>query len=141
MIHRFKVDKLIRDKLPGLMRQNNVTIFERVMETDEYRKRLKDKILEEAYEAFMAETESEHIEELADLLEVIHALGKVCGISIEEIDQKRLQKKEQKGGFEGRIYSPYVEVASDHENIRYYLSRPEQYPEMKQSSVDGIPSQ
>ena len=140
MRHRFKVDKLIRDKLPDLMRQNNVTIFERVMEIEEYRKRLKDKILEEAYEVVMAETESEHVEELADLLEVIHALGKVCGISIEEIDQQRLQKKEQKGGFEGRIYSPYVEVDSDHENINYYLARPEQYPEMKQSSVDVITS-
>jgi predicted house-cleaning noncanonical NTP pyrophosphatase (MazG superfamily) len=131
MKHRFKVDKLIRDRLPEVMRQIGVALSERVMESDEYFKRLKDKVLEEAEELFRAETESEHLEELADLLEVIHALGKACNISIEQIEQKRLHKREHKGGFEGKIYSHYVEVDSDHENINYYRMQPERYPEIK----------
>ena len=48
--HRFKVDKLIRDKLPQIMRASGIQVFERVMEKDEYLKRLKDKLLEEAKE-------------------------------------------------------------------------------------------
>lgn len=46
--HRFKVDKLIRDKLPQIMRSSGIQVFERVMGKDEYLKRLKDKLLEEA---------------------------------------------------------------------------------------------
>jgi predicted house-cleaning noncanonical NTP pyrophosphatase (MazG superfamily) len=131
MKYRFKVDKLIRDRLPEVMRQNNVAMCERVMDNAEYYSRLKDKVLEEADELFRAGTESEHLEELADLLEVIHALGKVYSISIEQIEEKRTQKRDQKGGFEGKIYSPYVEVDSSHENIQYYLDRPERYSEIQ----------
>jgi predicted house-cleaning noncanonical NTP pyrophosphatase (MazG superfamily) len=131
MKHRFKIDKLIRDKLPDLMRQNNVAFCERVMDDEEYRKSLKDKILEEANEVFLSETPGDLLEELADLLEVIHALGTVCGLTIEQIDQQRLQKKDQKGGFEGRIHCSYVEIDSAHEKIGYYRARPDQYPEMR----------
>lgn len=57
--HRFKVDKLIRDKLPQIMRSSGIQVFERVMEKDEYLKRLKDKLLEEAKEVIASGSEKE----------------------------------------------------------------------------------
>jgi predicted house-cleaning noncanonical NTP pyrophosphatase (MazG superfamily) len=38
--HRFKIDKLVRDKLPQLMRTSDIQVLERIMEKDEYLKRL-----------------------------------------------------------------------------------------------------
>ena len=55
--YRFKVDKLIRDKTPATLNKIDVALFERVLEQDEYRARLKDKLLEEANEVFEAKTE------------------------------------------------------------------------------------
>jgi predicted house-cleaning noncanonical NTP pyrophosphatase (MazG superfamily) len=128
--HRFKVDKLIRDKIPHLMRQQNIFYAEKIMDEEEYFRRLKDKIIEEAHEVVQALSEEEHLEELADLLEVIHALGTTCGFSFEQIDRKRLEKREHKGGFAKKIYSSHVEIDADHEGICYFRERKERYPEV-----------
>ena len=47
--------------------------------------------------------ESKSMEELADLLEVIHAVALARGSSIGEVEQIRIQKAEKRGGFEKRI--------------------------------------
>ncbi|WP_395463290.1 MazG-like family protein [Wolbachia endosymbiont of Cantharis cryptica] len=65
------------------------------MEKDEYIERLKDKLLEEAKEVIASKTPDENLEELADLLEVIHTLGKESGLSIEQIEEKRISKKQE----------------------------------------------
>lgn len=129
--YRFKVDKLIRDKLPDIMRKDGIFAFARVMETDEYVKRLKDKLLEEAKEVVEARNRSAIKEELADLLEVIHALSLAQGLSYQECEDARLKKKDKKGGFERCIYNAYVEMDSDNKSIGYYQARPDEYPEVK----------
>lgn len=103
--HRFKVDKLIRDKLPQIMRASGIQVFERVMEKDEYLKRLKDKLLEEAKEVIASGSEKEMREELADLLEVMLSLAKAYGMELADIQQAAEQKRADKGGFDNRIYN------------------------------------
>jgi predicted house-cleaning noncanonical NTP pyrophosphatase (MazG superfamily) len=131
----FKIDKLIRDLVPGIMRSRGVSVFERSMKGDEYIQRLKDKLLEEAQEVIEAKTPDEVSEELADLLEVIYALGKEYNLSMKQIEAKRLVKKQQDGGFDNRIYSSYIEMPSDNKDIGYFLARPEKYPEIKLSDT------
>ena len=43
------------------------------------------------------------MEELADLLEVMHAVALARGSSMEEIERIRIQKAEKRGGFAKRI--------------------------------------
>lgn len=129
--HRFKVNKLIRDKLPAIMRASGIQVFERIMEKDEYIKRLQDKLLEEAQEVISARSEKEICEELADLLEVMLALTRVYGIEFTDIQQTADQKRAEKGGFEAKIYNAFVEIGADNPNIGYYRDRPDQYPELK----------
>ena len=43
------------------------------------------------------------MEELADLLEVIHAVVLARGSSMDEVEQIRIQKDEKRGGFTKRI--------------------------------------
>ena len=128
--YRFSFAKLIRDKLPDIMRAKNINVLDYVMEQEEYVQELKQKLLEEAEEVVAATSESDITEELADIFEVAYALANAYGVSQEEIEKVRLQKRELRGGFKGRIYTTYVEMDEDNEEKEYYLERPEKYPEM-----------
>lgn len=127
-LKRFKVDKLIRDHLPEMMRNKGILVYERTMEQDEFIEKLKNKLQEEAEEAKNATNEKELTEELADMLEVIYALSKATGTSLEQIEKVRLAKQKTKGGFDKRIYNPYVEIEDSNPSIEYYLKKAEQYP-------------
>jgi predicted house-cleaning noncanonical NTP pyrophosphatase (MazG superfamily) len=66
--HRFKLDKLIRDKMPDLMRTHGAAVVDRIIENDEYLQRLQNKLFEEAQEVFESKNVDDIREELADLL-------------------------------------------------------------------------
>lgn len=128
--HRYKVDKLIRDKIPEILRKDNVVVSVRRMKKAEYINRLKDKLLEETKETLKTNTQNDLKEELADVLEVIHALIDAHGLSYQEIENIRFEKKDKKGGFEKRIYNAYVEMNRDNKAIDYYKSRSDDYPDI-----------
>lgn len=44
------------------------------------------------------------LEELADVLEIIHALAECHGSSIERVEQIRAEKAEKRGGFKEKIF-------------------------------------
>ncbi|MBC6686557.1 hypothetical protein H9I48_05005 [Wolbachia pipientis] len=46
----------------------------------------------------------------------------------EQIEEKRISKKQERGGFENRIYNIYIEVNS--KSIDYYHKKPSDYPEI-----------
>jgi predicted house-cleaning noncanonical NTP pyrophosphatase (MazG superfamily) len=127
----FKIDKLVRDKIPEIMYLNGITTHKRVMEKKEYIGRLKDKLIEEAQEVLEARNHEEMLDELADVLEALIVLGSVHEFSFEDIETARTKKKVKKGGFEDGIYSSIVEIDSSNKEISYYLERPDKYPEIK----------
>lgn len=128
---RFKVDKLIRNKTSERLTKKNIVIFERVMELDEYIQKLKNKLVEETEEALEATNKEELRSELADVLEVIHALSTASGFSYQDVEHARLEKKETRGGFDARLYCSAIELDSDNKYIDDYRSRPDRYPEEK----------
>ena len=130
-IHRFKVDKLIRDKLPAMMRNDGLVVHECILEPDEFVSRLKDKLIEEAHEVYQAQDRAALALELADVVEVVYALAHVSGLSMEHIEQKRQEKRTQRGGFDGHVYCAFVEVESTNPIIEYYRSRADQFPEIE----------
>lgn len=130
-IYRFKVDKLIRDKLPQTMQFSGVRVVSRVMEEEEYLRRLKDKLLEEAQEVVDSTSPKEIIEELSDLLEVMMAVLKVYGMEFSNLQDAAAHKKAERGGFDSRIYSASVEIDENNPILEYYTTRPNQYPEIK----------
>ena len=130
-LRRFKVDKLIRDKIPEITLIDGVETFTRELGTDEYIKRLNDKLIEEAKEVIQAKDKMEVAEELADVLEVINAIASVSNLSFQDIEDVRLRKKAAKGGFETGIYCSFIEMPGNHQRVSHYLSRSEEYPEVK----------
>ena len=67
-----KFNKLVRDRIPEIIREKGKDCKFRVAERDEYRQKLMEKLQEETSEFI----ETPCVEELADIQEVIHALLK-----------------------------------------------------------------
>ena len=103
---KYTYNKLVRDKIPA-----NIDSMEgrkanwRVMEDEEYIKELNKKLLEEAHEFI----EENAVEELADIMEVIQSIMRAKNISYEELKKVQVLKREQKGGFNDRVYLIDVE--------------------------------
>ena len=133
-IHRFKINKLIRDRMPDIMTAQGCTVVQREMGTEEYIQRLKEKLLEEGREVLEARTVDEHLEELADVLEVLRALCDAKQIAMGEVQARRMNKRAAKGGFEQRVFGEYVEMGADNAALEFYRGRLE---EMNSCSVDG----
>ncbi|MBQ1256039.1 MAG: nucleoside triphosphate pyrophosphohydrolase [Clostridia bacterium] len=92
--------KLVRDRIPEIIQESGKTAVCRTLASDEYLEMLDRKLTEELNE-YLSDKSTE---EIADLLEVIHAVVKARGSSMEEVEKIRLLKKEKRGGFENRIF-------------------------------------
>ena len=80
-------NKLVRDNIPEIMIQNGAKPVTRILTDEEYLIELNKKLLEEVKEYL----ESENIEEIADIEEVLLAILNVKGIGeslIEEIKNR-----------------------------------------------------
>jgi predicted house-cleaning noncanonical NTP pyrophosphatase (MazG superfamily) len=97
-------NKLVRDKIPQIIEQTGKTFTTRILEDDEYRKELRKKAFEELEEYMNASDNETALEELADVLEIIHALAECHGGTIERVEQIRAEKAEKRGGFKEKIF-------------------------------------
>ncbi|WHY73787.1 nucleoside triphosphate pyrophosphohydrolase [Fictibacillus enclensis] len=102
-------NKLVRDKIPEVIAKTGKSFNTTLLENDEYIKELKKKCYEELDEYASAESNEHAVEELADLLELMHALAKVHRSDISEVERVRKEKAEKRGGFEKRIFLVDVE--------------------------------
>lgn len=92
-------NKLVRDNIPEIIEKAGKESVIEIMDEDEFLEELNKKLIEETKEYI----EDENIEEIADILEVIYGILKAKGVSFEEIEKIRLEKKHQRGGFEEKI--------------------------------------
>lgn len=91
-------NKIVRDRIPEIIEANGSHAETETVEKPEIDKLLRTKLVEEAAE--VQEADEEHLkDELADILEVVHALAATNGLTLEEIETHRLQKREERGGF------------------------------------------
>lgn len=100
-------DKLVRDRIPEIIRAAGKTPVTRLVEdADELKRRLVDKLFEEMQEY----KESGSVEEIADILEVLQALTEqVHGLKWEEVREIQGRKWEERGGFGAGVVLERVE--------------------------------
>lgn len=96
-------DKLVRDNIPNIIRSNNEEPVIRVLDDYEYWEYLLKKDAEELEEVRTAETLDERKKEIADKLELIIAMAKFSGFTLEEIIEVADRKRQNNGGFEKRL--------------------------------------
>jgi len=71
---------------------------------ESYISELKRKLHEEVEEYIQAADDAEAVEELADILELVHALAQIHKILPEDVEKVRTKKAEERGGFKDRIF-------------------------------------
>ncbi len=94
-----RYDKLVRDKIPSIIETSGKTaVTDRIPPAN--MQAALDRKLQEEVKEFL---ESHSIEEMADVLEVLHGIAFHAGIDWSRIETERLRKKEERGGFEKGI--------------------------------------
>ena len=94
------MEKLVRDRIPEIIaEEKSCEVDYRIAAPAEYTDFLLKKLTEEVQEFL----ESREPMELADILEVVHQLGKETGLNPEDIEQLRREKEISRGGFQKRI--------------------------------------
>lgn len=104
-----KYNKLVRDKIPKIIENTGKEYSTKLLSNEEYIKALQKKSFEELEEYINSKNNDEAIEELADLLEIIHSFAEYHGVSIEKVEEVRKRKMEIRGGFKERIFLIEVE--------------------------------
>ena len=100
-------NKLVRDRIPEIIERSGRKCVTSILPESDYLVKLDEKLNEELAEY----QESKSMEELADLLEVMHAVAAARGSSISEIEQIRKEKAVERGGFAKRVL--LLEIQSD----------------------------
>lgn len=94
-----KYNKLVRDKIPEIIKEKGKIPITHIANDSEYSKKLKSKLKEEIEE--FIETPSE--EELADILEVIDAIIENESYDKTKLEKLKKDKVEERGKFKDKI--------------------------------------
>ena len=94
-----KYNKLVRDKIPEIIRAKGQEPVTHIAGEEEYWAKLKEKLLEEVDEL----QKDENTEEIADVLEVLEAIAVFKGFDWSEIKKIQEKKASERGKFEKRI--------------------------------------
>lgn len=102
-------NKLVRDRILEIIQADNLKYNSKILNDEELLIEIKRKMVEEAEEFKETKSNKDAIEELSDILELVHAAVKSLNSSYEELEAVRLKKKEKRGGFDKAIYLIDVE--------------------------------
>ncbi len=95
MVPRLPDEKLVRDFIPRIIRDDGGSPSVRRALDEELDKLIRHKIVEEAVELLDSGDETE----IADILEAINALLNHRGLGLDQIEDLREEKKRKRGGF------------------------------------------
>ncbi len=91
-------NKLVRDRIPEILEKAGVVFTSRVLDDSHFEGALQVKLIEESHELLRDGT----VEELADVIEVVEGLKRLP--KFQNVEQVRLDKLREKGGFEKRFW-------------------------------------
>ena len=95
--------KLVRDKIPEIIKNNGEEPITRILTDEEYKHELEKKLYEE-YNEVLNSKGSDRIEELADMLEVISSLAILEGESLDKVIEVAKTKSKKRGSFKQKIF-------------------------------------
>lgn len=103
MIKKIYHNKLVRDKMPNIIKSREGLYKTRVLKIGEFRKILREKIVEEVKELVDAR-EDELVGEMADLLQILISIAKLEKIPFNTVEKVRKKKEKERGAFKKRIF-------------------------------------
>jgi len=93
-------NKLVRDNIPEVIAKNGQQAKFRVLDDNELTQELEKKLQEEVAEYL----QDKNADELADILEVVYALGERLGYTPRSLEELRKQKALKRGGFKKKLF-------------------------------------
>lgn len=99
-------NKLVRDRIPEIITEHGELPITTILGDLAYRQALLDKLVEEAIE--LRDSDGA-LEERADVEEVLLALDAVLGLSRKIVEDARVEKANERGGFDAKIFLERVE--------------------------------
>ncbi|MDI9395430.1 MAG: nucleoside triphosphate pyrophosphohydrolase [Euryarchaeota archaeon] len=91
--------KAVRDRIPEILRYSGKKYLVKEFSDPDFLVEMENKLEEELAEYL----ESKEFEELADILEVIYRITELRGFSKEALESLRLEKRNERGGFEQNL--------------------------------------
>ncbi len=98
-MEKIRFYKLVRDKIPEIIQSAGRQCSTFILSDKDYARFLDDKLIEEVNEY----RDSKRMEELADVLEVIHGIVEARGNTWDELEELRLEMRKNHGGFDKQI--------------------------------------
>ena len=95
-----RYNKLVRDRVPEMSRKQGLTPVTRTLLEPEFLLELKRKLRVETEEF----VEKGDPAKLADLLEVVYALGRVYRLTPKQLEDLRVKKAKERGAFKDRVF-------------------------------------
>ena len=99
---RIEYNKLVRDRIPEIIRKDGRTCATKIMSEEEYRTALREKLVEEAEEVVQADPEH-LVTELADILEIIDAIVDAYRLEHDTVSNVQARRRTERGAFNDRI--------------------------------------
>lgn len=93
-------NKLVRDRIPEIIAAESRVAEIRVLDHSSFIDELRIKLVEEVTEY----GKSGDTTELVDVLEVLYALASNDGVSRDDLENMRLRKLDERGGFDLRLF-------------------------------------
>ena len=98
-------NKLVRDKIPEIIEADGKTCKTKILSDEEDIAALETKLNEEVAE-YQAD---KNLEEMADVLEVLQAICIARGYSLNDLEEMKAKKANERGGFKKKMFLKYVE--------------------------------
>jgi predicted house-cleaning noncanonical NTP pyrophosphatase (MazG superfamily) len=102
-------DKLVREGIPRMLTEAGVEFGWRRARPDEIDALLMEKLREEVEELAAAGPPESHLDELADVYEVLTAIAARRGMTAEMLETARANKARRRGGFEAGTVLEWTE--------------------------------
>ena len=96
-------NKLVRDNIPDIIESKGETPVTKILDDNTYKIELEKKLNEE-YQEVLAASGDDRVEELADMLEIVRALAKLEGKSLQNVIEIADVKSEKRGALEKKIF-------------------------------------
>jgi|GEM_PF-1524570 len=118
------IAKLVRNKIPDIIKQTGDNVYYRKLDKEQYKKEIKAKLLEEITELFHALDKNNNtniLEEIADIYEVLEAIVSTYSgdSSLENIAEIKSEKQIAKGNFSEKKFLKSVNKDTDIEEGIY----------------------
>lgn len=99
-----KYNKLIRDRIPEIIKEAGWKPTVRTLKKSEFLNAVKKKVFEEAGELIQSKDKKGIIDEIVDIQELLDVLASEIGLTELEVKKLQAAKRKKRGGFRKRLF-------------------------------------